>query len=58
MLRSTPPDRVASVGLDLARQVVEAAVRCFSGVYIIPPFSRLDVSSVLVRYVRSFDWEP
>ena len=39
------PDRVASVGLDLARQVVEAAVRCFSGV-IIPPFSRLDVSSV------------
>lgn len=57
LLRSTPPDRVASVGLDLARRVADAAIRCFSGVYIIPPFNRLDVSSALVRHVRSFDRE-
>ncbi|NLU40884.1 MAG: bifunctional homocysteine S-methyltransferase/methylenetetrahydrofolate reductase [Firmicutes bacterium] len=55
LLRSTPHDQVASAGLDLARRVTEAAVRCFNGVYIIPPFNRLDVSSALVRHVRSFD---
>lgn len=57
LLRSTPPDRVASVGLDLARRVADAAVRCFNGVYIIPPFNRLDVSSALVRHVRTLHRE-
>lgn len=47
-LRSTPPEQVSSVGLRLAQQVAEAALRCFSG-YIIAPFNRLDVASPLVR---------
>lgn len=53
-LRSTPPEQVSSVGLRLAQQVAEAALRCFSGVYIIAPFNRLDVASPLVRLAAGF----
>lgn len=54
LLRRAAPDQVREVGLELAKQVVEAALRCFSGVYIIPPFNRLEVASPLVRHALSF----
>lgn len=48
-LRSVPKKRAVDEGLMIAQDIIEEAIRIFPGIYIIPPFNRVDLAIELAE---------
>ncbi|RFU66059.1 bifunctional homocysteine S-methyltransferase/methylenetetrahydrofolate reductase [Peribacillus glennii] len=51
------PDRARAEGVSIARELVNAAIEKFKGIYLITPFLRYEMTAELTGYVRKVDNE-
>jgi methionine synthase / methylenetetrahydrofolate reductase(NADPH) len=48
----TDPVHTRAVGMEIAKELVDAALKLFNGIYLITPFVRYDMSIELLRYMK------
>lgn len=51
------PERARAEGVSIARNLVDAAIEKFNGIYLITPFLRYEMTAELSRYIRKVDSE-
>ena len=49
------PDQARREGVSIARELVDAAMDKFKGIYLITPFLRYEMTAELTRYIRQID---
>lgn len=52
-IAEAPPDRQASVGIEIAKELIDEAIKHAPGIYLIPPFNKYQMAAELVSYARS-----
>lgn len=45
-------EKAAQASLDLAKSLIDAALECFNGIYLITPFLRYDLTVALTEYIH------
>lgn len=48
-------DRATAEGIQIAKELIDAAAGLFNGIYVITPFFRYDMSVELINYIRKLD---
>jgi homocysteine S-methyltransferase len=52
-LRNKEPADALMEGVEVARELIEAVLERFTGIYLITPFMRFDVTAGLTQYIRA-----
>jgi methionine synthase / methylenetetrahydrofolate reductase(NADPH) len=51
----TDPVHTRAAGLEIAKELIDAAYKLFNGIYLITPFVRYDMSIELIQYIKEKD---
>ncbi|MCL6597739.1 MAG: bifunctional homocysteine S-methyltransferase/methylenetetrahydrofolate reductase [Alicyclobacillus macrosporangiidus] len=52
-MEAASPEAAAEEGLSIAETLLDEAMRCFNGIYLVTPFLRYDLTVRLVQFVRA-----
>lgn len=51
-MKSTPEEKQRETGLEISRELIDAAIDHAPGFYIVPPFSSIELSSIMTRHIQ------
>ncbi|WP_284200129.1 methylenetetrahydrofolate reductase [Alicyclobacillus sacchari] len=51
-MREAAPEEAQEVGVEIAKSLVDRALSCYRGIYLVTPFLKYDITARLTAYIR------